>query len=77
MRILFVHQNFPGQYKHLAPALADDPAKEVVAIGDEANIHRARGLHPRMRLFSYPTPQGAVAGTHHYLRSTDAAVRRG
>jgi glycosyltransferase involved in cell wall biosynthesis len=77
MRILFVHQNFPGQYKHLAPALAADPANEVVAIGDEANIHRAKGLHPRIRLCSYPAPQGAVAGTHHYLRSTDAAVRRG
>lgn len=22
MNILFVHQNFPGQFKHLAPALA-------------------------------------------------------
>ncbi|MCB1361915.1 MAG: glycosyl transferase, partial [Rhodobacteraceae bacterium] len=22
MKILFIHQNFPGQYKHLAPALA-------------------------------------------------------
>ena len=22
MRLLFVHQNFPGQFKHLAPALA-------------------------------------------------------
>ena len=22
MRILLIHQNFPGQYKHLGPALA-------------------------------------------------------
>jgi len=22
MNILFIHQNFPGQFKHLAPALA-------------------------------------------------------
>jgi hypothetical protein len=22
MRILFIHQNFPGQFRHLAPALA-------------------------------------------------------
>lgn len=77
MRILFVHQNFPGQYKHLAPAMADDPANEVVAIGDQANLHRARGLHPRLRLYAYPSPQGAGAGVHHYLRSTESAVRRG
>ena len=77
MRILFVHQNFPGQYKHLAPALADDPAHEVVAIGDQANLQRARGLHPRLRLVAYPSPQGASAQSHHYLRSTESAVRRG
>lgn len=32
MRILFIHQNFPGQFKHLAPALAAR-GHEVVALG--------------------------------------------
>ncbi|WUR12741.1 glycosyltransferase [[Empedobacter] haloabium] len=31
-RILFIHQNFPGQFRHLAPALAADGHK-VVALG--------------------------------------------
>lgn len=31
MRILFIHQNFPGQFKHLAPALAER-GNEVVAL---------------------------------------------
>jgi glycosyltransferase involved in cell wall biosynthesis len=31
-RILFVHQNFPGQFRHLAPALAAE-GHEVVALG--------------------------------------------
>lgn len=77
MRLLFVHQNFPGQYKHLAPALADDPANEVVAIGDQLNLQRRRGLHSRLGLLAYPSPQGASAQGHHYLRSTESAVRRG
>ncbi|EXI71066.1 MAG TPA: glycosyltransferase family 4 protein [Candidatus Accumulibacter phosphatis] len=77
MRILFVHHNFPGQYRHLAPALADSPANEVVAIGEEAGIRRIQGFHPRVRLLGYPQPQGASRQTHHYLRSSEAAVRRG
>jgi glycosyltransferase involved in cell wall biosynthesis len=31
MNILFIHQNFPGQFKHIAPELARDPANRVVA----------------------------------------------
>jgi hypothetical protein len=31
-RFLFVHQNFPGQFRHLAPALAAE-GHEVVALG--------------------------------------------
>lgn len=77
MRLLFLHQNFPGQFKHLAPALAADPANEVVAIGEEQAIARCTGLHPRLKLLAYPKPQGASPQTHHYLRGTEAAVRRG
>lgn len=32
MNILFVHQNFPGQFKHLAPAMAKDTRNRVVAL---------------------------------------------
>ena len=32
MRILFVHQNFPGQYKHLASSLANDRRNNVLAL---------------------------------------------
>jgi glycosyltransferase involved in cell wall biosynthesis len=37
MRLLFVHQNFPGQYIHLARHYAADKANEVMAIADSAN----------------------------------------
>jgi hypothetical protein len=77
MRLLFVHQNFPGQYRYLAPALAGSPENEVIGIGEEANIRRAQGFHPRVRLLAYPQPQGASPQTHHYLHSTEAAIRRG
>ncbi|MEM6409787.1 MAG: glycosyltransferase family 4 protein [Pseudomonadota bacterium] len=33
MRLLFVHQNFPGQYKHLAGWLAAQKQHELVALG--------------------------------------------
>ena len=32
MNILFVHQNFPAQFKHIAPELAKDAAHRVVAL---------------------------------------------
>lgn len=32
MKVLFVHQNFPAQFKHLAPALAAVPGNSVVAL---------------------------------------------
>ena len=32
MRVFFVHQNFPGQFLHLARHLAAQPGHEVIAI---------------------------------------------
>ena len=42
MRLLFVHQNFPGQYRHLAAHYAAQPGNEVVAVGDKSNLLRPR-----------------------------------
>ena len=32
MNILFLHRNFPAQFRHLAPTLASDPNNKVVFI---------------------------------------------
>ena len=38
MKLLFVHQNFPGQYKHLAAHYAAQPGNQVVAVGQKSNL---------------------------------------
>ncbi len=43
MKILLIHQNFPGQYKHLAPALAER-GHEVVAFGINKPAHPSPGV---------------------------------
>ena len=46
MRIVFIHQNFPAQFKHLAPALAADPANKVLALTTRADVPEVwRGVH--------------------------------
>ncbi len=75
MKILFIHQNFPGQYKHIAPALADMRGNKVLAIGQEDHLGRLR--HPKVREIGYPKPRGAGTDTHLYVRRLEGAVRRG
>ena len=75
MRVLFIHQNFPGQYLHLAKRLKDE-GHAVVGVGEAKNI-RNRGVIDGITTIGYPTPEGAGEKTHHYLKSTEAAVRRG
>jgi hypothetical protein len=43
MRILFIHQNFPGQFKLLAAYLAQQPGFEVAGLGDAANLDQRGG----------------------------------
>jgi len=76
MKILFVHQNFPAQYRHVAAALARTPGWEVVALGDTLNI-KQRPAIPGVRLAGYGTPATASPHTHHYVKSLESAVRRG
>lgn len=76
MNYLFIHQNYPGQFKHIAAALAADPANQVWALVDETNL-RDVAKQPGVTLVSYKTPQGASKSTHPYLTGYEASIRRG
>ena len=52
MKILFVHQNFPGQYRHLAAHYAAQKGNLVVGIGEKANVLR-QGRIPSVQLLGY------------------------
>ena len=60
MRFLFVHQNFPAQYRHLAAHYAQE-GHEVVALGEKANLLRNR---PQIRahLLGYELPELEAKG---------------
>jgi glycosyltransferase involved in cell wall biosynthesis len=72
MKILFVHQNYPGQYPHLAKALAMDPRYQVVAIGEKKE--RPSYGYP---VLTYAPPHGPSPKTHPYVRDHEGHVRRG
>jgi glycosyltransferase involved in cell wall biosynthesis len=72
MNILFVHQNFPGQYRHLAPAMAARRGNRVVALGENPAEPLKGVEHLR-----YPKPQGPGETTHPYLSRSEGYVRRG
>ncbi|PVH27874.1 glycosyltransferase [Pararhodobacter oceanensis] len=74
MKILFVHQNFPGQFLHLAPALVER-GHEVTALTDESNTRKSPITTFRYRK-PEPRPDPAVArlGTT-YAEMTNRAHR--
>ncbi|CAN7246237.1 glycosyltransferase family 4 protein [Aquipseudomonas alcaligenes] len=72
MRVLFIHQNFPGQFRHLAAHLAKRDDVEVLAIGRE----QAPGL-PGGRLLRYKPHRKASAQTHPYVRTFEDGVLHG
>ena len=69
-RFLFIHQNFPGQFRHVAVALAA-AGNEVVALG----IH-TRDL-PGVRCLRYSVATPAQPVTIAALRDMETKVLRG
>src|ERR1700756_3537059 len=68
MKILFVHQNFPGQYLHLARHLGAH-GHEVVFITQRKDVEL-----PGVRKVVYTPRRTITPQTHHYLRESEAAV---
>ena len=72
MRILFVHQNMPGQYKHLAPAMAKEAGNEVVFITREGKPDI-----PGIRKMTYKLSREPKSGSHQYLNRLDDQLLHG
>lgn len=71
MRILLVHQNFPGQFRELAPALMK-AGHELRAIS-----MRREPLLAGVRNWSYKPEQGNTPGISPWLVNTESAMLRG
>jgi glycosyltransferase involved in cell wall biosynthesis len=70
MNILFVHQNFPGQYKHLAPALAAR-GHRVVGLG-----MRAPSPMPGVEVVQYGVRRGTSTGIHPWAAEFETKLLR-
>jgi glycosyltransferase involved in cell wall biosynthesis len=73
MRILFVHQNFPGQFKFLAPALAAR-GHCVSALTMQPN---APARWEGVRLTSYHPARGTTPNVHPWVSDFETKVIRG
>lgn len=72
MKVLFIHQNFPGQFRHVAAYLARQPGIETLAIGRE----KAPGMNG-VRMLRYRQPRAAGQATHPYARTFENGVLHG
>ena len=73
MRLLVVHQNFPGQFGHMVLAWARRPGWDVRAIGRET----APGLPGFDRLIRYALHRGGNPIQHAYLKQMELATLHG
>ncbi len=72
MQLLFFHQNFPGQYRHLATAMAKRKGTKVIALGQTDTP----GL-PGITQLRYRSPEPGKTMPHPYLVRTEGHIRHG
>lgn len=74
MHFLFVHQNFPGQFKFLAPALAADSRNRVIALTmKKVQVTEWYGI----KLCSYAANRGTTKGIHPWASDFETKIIRG
>lgn len=72
MKILFLHPNFPAQFRHLATVLGQDAQNQVVY-----GTSRREGQIPGVTKILYEKSRTARVETHHYVRPLENAVLEG
>jgi len=72
MDILFIHQNFPGQFKHLGPALTDRGHNVGALALRQVNPGKWNGVS----MFSYSLHRGTTPGIHTWVSETETKIIR-
>jgi glycosyltransferase involved in cell wall biosynthesis len=73
LKILFIHQNFPGQFKHLAPLLAAQGHHCVALTLRVKEQTTWNGVH----VLPYALPERKGQATHSWVMDFDTKVTRG
>lgn len=73
MNILFIHQNFPGQFKFLAPALACQGHHVVAMTMQKTDATHWRGVS----LLHFAASKGITPNVHPWVSDFEAKVIRG
>lgn len=77
-RIIFIHQNAPGQFRHLLAYCSRDPAYEVVVIGEKRHVlANFRTSFPKVRFHVYEVEDLPSGRIPQELWTTSNAMRRG
>lgn len=72
MKILIVHQGFPGQFVHLAKKLVDR-GDTVYSLASS----KKKGCDPRIQQYSYTIGRGNTKDVHPFILETESKVIRG
>lgn len=73
VKFLFIHQNFPGQFKHLAPALAQRGHTVVAMTMQQTGVRQWQGV----TLVPYAASRGTTPGVHPWVSDFETKVIRG
>lgn len=73
MQILFIHQNFPGQFKFLAPALAQQGHRVVAMTMQKTDAQAWQGV----QIVRYGAQRGTTPGVHPWVSDFETKTIRG
>lgn len=78
MQILFIHQNIPGQFKHLIANFATMRDVQVWALGEAKRVRENwSGTIPGVNLFGYVFNERAADPVGSHVQTTEVNIRRG